>query len=64
MLHGTLFQNLKHMYVVFIQLFHSFFFNYMGALSACTSAHQRGVSDVCELPCGCWESNLGPPEEQ
>jgi hypothetical protein len=18
-----------------------------------------GVTDVCELPCGCWESNLG-----
>lgn len=36
----------------------------MGALSACTSAHQRGVSDVCELPCGCWESNSGPSEEQ
>lgn len=36
----------------------------MGALSACTSAHQRGVSDVCELPCGCWESNSGPLEGQ
>jgi hypothetical protein len=21
------------------------------------------VTDVCEQPCGCWESNLGPLEE-
>ena len=23
-----------------------------------------GVSDSCELPCGCWELNLGPLKEQ
>ena len=23
-----------------------------------------GVIDGCEPPCGCWESNLGPLEEQ
>jgi hypothetical protein len=23
-----------------------------------------GVIDNCELPCGCWELNLGPLEEQ
>jgi hypothetical protein len=23
-----------------------------------------GVKDGCELPCGCWELNLGPLEEQ
>jgi hypothetical protein len=23
-----------------------------------------GVIDSCELPCGCWELNLGPLEEQ
>lgn len=22
------------------------------------------VTDTCEVPCGCWESNLGPLEEQ
>lgn len=22
------------------------------------------VADICELPCGCWESNLGLLEEQ
>ena len=23
-----------------------------------------GVTDGCELPCGCWEPNSGPLEEQ
>ena len=23
-----------------------------------------GVTDSCELPCGCWELNLGPLQEQ
>ena len=23
-----------------------------------------GVTDGCELPCGCWELNLSPLEEQ
>ena len=23
-----------------------------------------GVTDSCELPCGCWELNPGPLEEQ
>ena len=23
-----------------------------------------GVTNGCEPPCGCWESNLGPPGEQ
>jgi hypothetical protein len=23
-----------------------------------------GVTDGCELPCGCWESNPGPLQEQ
>jgi hypothetical protein len=26
--------------------------------------HGIGVADSCELPCGCWELNLGPLEEQ
>jgi hypothetical protein len=25
---------------------------------------RTGVIDGCELPCGCWELNLGPLEEQ
>ena len=24
----------------------------------------NGVTDSCELPCGCWEVNPGPLEEQ
>ena len=23
-----------------------------------------GITDSCELPCGCWELNLGPLEKQ
>jgi hypothetical protein len=22
------------------------------------------ITDGCKLPCGCWDLNLGPPEEQ
>jgi len=40
----------------------------MGALSACTPAGQKRASDPttdgCEPPCGCWELNSGPLEEQ
>jgi hypothetical protein len=25
---------------------------------------ETGVADGCELPCGCWELNPGPLEEQ
>jgi hypothetical protein len=24
----------------------------------------QGLEEVCELPCGCWELNPGPLEEQ
>lgn len=37
---------------------------YVGTWSACKSAHQKMASDTCELPCGFWELNLGPSEEQ
>ncbi|EDL33388.1 mCG1045525, partial [Mus musculus] len=34
----------------------------------CLQTHQKRVSDPitdgCELPCGCWELNSGPLEEQ
>ena len=40
----------------------------MSALSACTPAYQNRASDLitdsCEPPCGCWELNSGPLEEQ
>ena len=35
-------------------------FMYINALSACMSAYTHG----CEPPCGCWELNSGPLEEQ
>jgi hypothetical protein len=30
----------------------------------CLQIHQKRVTDGCEPPCGCWELNLGPLEEQ
>ena len=40
----------------------------MSALSAYTPACQKRASDAItdsyELPCGCWELNSGPQEEQ
>jgi hypothetical protein len=41
---------------------------YMNALSACIPACQKRASeliiDCCEPPCGCWELNSQPLEEQ
>jgi hypothetical protein len=40
----------------------------MSALTTCMPACQKRVSDPitdgCEPPCGCWELNSGPLEEQ
>ena len=36
----------------------------VGILSTFTSALQKTTSGSCELPCGCWELNLDPLEEQ
>ena len=40
----------------------------MSALSACTPSYQKRASepsiDGCEPPCGCWELNSGPLENQ
>ncbi|CAO2613549.1 hypothetical protein LEMLEM_LOCUS16128 [Lemmus lemmus] len=30
----------------------------------CVRVSDLGVTDSCELPCGCWELNPGPREEQ
>jgi hypothetical protein len=60
-------------YVPLVDSFLSFFFLkiylcIMSALSACTPACQKRASDPiiddCEPPCGCWEMNSGPLEEQ
>jgi hypothetical protein len=37
---------------------------YMGALSACTYAHQKRISDPIIDGCRFWELNSGPVEEQ
>ena len=39
----------------------------IGVLPACMSVGGQWISqneDICQLPCGCWELNLGPLEEQ
>jgi hypothetical protein len=36
----------------------------MNALYACTFLPEDPITDGCELPCGCWELNSGPLEEQ
>jgi hypothetical protein len=30
----------------------------------CVRVSDVGVTDSCELPCGCWELNLGGPLEE
>ena len=37
---------------------------YMDTFVGIYSAHQKMASDSRELPCGCWELNSGPLEEQ
>jgi hypothetical protein len=39
------------------------YYIYMGTLHV-HAAHGKTASDHCELPCGCWELNSGPVEEQ
>ena len=33
-------------------------------MCVCVRVSDTGVTDTCELSCGCWELNLGPLEEQ
>jgi hypothetical protein len=41
---------------------------YMSVHCSCFQTHQKRASDPimngCELPCGCWDLNSGPSEEQ
>jgi hypothetical protein len=59
---------IKHMcfWVFFFQ--DLFILMCVGILPACLCKGSRssgtGVTDCCELPCGCWELNLDPLEEQ
>ena len=45
-----------------------FIFIYMSTLQLSSDTHQKRASDPvtdgCEPPCGCWELNSGPLEEQ
>jgi hypothetical protein len=42
-----------------------YYFLCIGVLPACMlDPLELGVTDRCELLCGCWELNLGPLEEQ
>jgi hypothetical protein len=46
----------------------SFFFFHLfylyGILSLSSDTPEEGITDGCEPPCGCWEMNSGPLEEQ
>jgi hypothetical protein len=45
-------------------LFYVYEYTYM---SYSLQTHQKRaldpITDGCDLPCGCWELNTGPPEE-
>ena len=62
---------IPYLYSVFILFF--YFFKYLfiyyvyNILSVCMPAGQKRAPDLidgCEPPCGCWELNSGPLEEQ
>jgi hypothetical protein len=48
--------------------FYLFIFIYMSTLQLSSDTHQKKASDPitdgCEPPCGCWDLNSGPLEEQ
>jgi hypothetical protein len=57
----------KHQIHLFLSFFYYFYFTYMSTLSL-SQIHQKAaldpITDGCEPPCGCWELNSGPLEEQ
>jgi hypothetical protein len=48
--------------------FFRFIYYYMQVHCSCLQTHQKRESDLvtdgCEPPCGCWDLNSGPSEEQ
>jgi hypothetical protein len=54
-------------YFLFIY-FLDLFIYYMSVHCSCPQTHQKRASDLitggCEPPCGCWDLNFGPSEEQ
>jgi hypothetical protein len=37
---------------------------YVSTLLFSSDTPEEAITDVCEPPCGCWELNSGPSEEQ
>ena len=52
--------------VLFFLSFYLLFYVYwcFAYMYVCVKVSDIGVMDSCELPCGCWELNLGPLEDQ
>jgi hypothetical protein len=60
---------LKDLFIyLFVYLFIYLFINYMYVHCSCLQIFQKRASDLitdgCEPPCGCWDLNSGPSEEQ
>jgi hypothetical protein len=55
-------------YVSWCPFFLRFIYYYALVHCSCLQMHQKRVSDLimggCEPPCGCWDLNSGPSEEQ
>ena len=52
-------------YLISFYNFSNFYFMCTDVLSACMSvSDDPGITDSCELPCGCWKSNPSSLEEQ
>ena len=41
-----------------------YIYSILSTLPACQKRAPDLITDGCEPPCGCWELNLGPLEEQ
>jgi hypothetical protein len=50
-------------YIVYLFLFYAHWYVLAGTY-VCVRLSDLRVTDSCELPCGCWELNQRPPEEQ
>ena len=61
------FFNLKKIFILYVHFIYLFIM-YTIFLPVCLPAGQKRasdfISDGCEPPCGCWELNSGPLEEQ
>jgi hypothetical protein len=55
---------LKYVYIFFRDLFISYMWVHCCSLQTYQQRALDPITDGCEPPCGCWELNLGPLEEQ